>query len=147
MIVAFNLIVLLAMMGGLRASLPVSLTGERIIGEAQQFLNDVRGGQLPSTAEVIVNAGREKKYLSSADASDLLKSCQEGVLKWTSIPNRDGTVDPHVKTVETRFACSGHFASYTGAAGVVLFENDKIIRLVFQVDGYAAAFPRRLSNG
>jgi hypothetical protein len=114
-----------------------------VVNEAQAFLGRVRDGHLPETAEVILNVDGAQKHLSGEEAGKLLKTCREGVLRRTSIFNRDGSIDRNEKTVETRFACSRNFANYTGSAGVVLFRDEKIVRLIFQVDGYAAAFPRK----
>jgi hypothetical protein len=114
-----------------------------VVGEAQAFLDEVRDGRLPVTAEVILNAGGAQRHLSKAEASELLTSCREDILRWTQIRNRDGTADLHENTVETRFACSDGLARYTGSAGVVLSRDDKIIRLIFQVDGYAASFLKK----
>lgn len=116
--------------------------GTTVVDQARTFLGEVRAGSLPRGAEVILNADGAQKRLSKAEASKLLQSCREDVLRWRQILNRDGSATPNETTVDTRFTCRDDLARYTGSVGIVLLRDGKIIRLIFQVDGYAAPAPR-----
>lgn len=139
-----TLLSFVAIMGSIWSTIAPAEDVKSPVGEAQAFLDQVRAGHLPEGAEVILNVDGRKNYLTKDKARDVLAYCREGTLQWITIYASDGRgVDPHEKTVMTKFSCRRKFVTYTGSAGVILFRDDKIIRLIIQADGYAPHYQRK----